>query len=297
MKDSIEDQGGVHAAPRSFPPNGREDCWSEGATLTLIEAWGDRYLQLSRGNLRQNDWKEVADAVNSRQVAVNKPRKTDVQCKNRIDTLKKKYKLEKSKPGTSKWPFFPRLDGLIGPTSSPVPGPPSAAKKSHPSNPLPPTKSFMKSPNPNQNHHHSPNSFIHPNHHDHHHNPTMNAYSAGSSSKSGNSPGTTESSRGGGGRVGAGAQDDAGIEDASARKQKRDQDLAFRELARAVVKFGEIYERIESAKQQQMMDLERQRMEFTKDLEFQRMQMFMEAQLELEKMKRPKYNSGSGKKL
>ncbi|XP_068668345.1 trihelix transcription factor ENAP2-like [Aristolochia californica] len=295
MKDSIEDQEGVHPAPRSLPPNGREDCWSEGATLTLIEAWGDRYLQLSRGNLRQHDWKEVADAVNSRQLAVNKSRKTDVQCKNRIDTLKKKYKLEKSKLGTSKWPFFTRLDGLIGPSSSPAPGPASAAKKSHPSNPPPGIKTSVKSSNPNQNHYRSPNSFHHPNHH-HHHNPTMNVYSAGSSSKSGNSPGSTESSRGGG-RGGAGAQDDTAFEDVRARKQKRDQDLAFRELARAVVKFGEIYERIESAKQQQMMDLESQRMEFTKDLEFQRMQMFMEAQLELEKMKRPKYNSGSGKKL
>ncbi|KAG9453554.1 hypothetical protein H6P81_006458 [Aristolochia fimbriata] len=296
MKDSIEDQGGAHATPRSFPPNGREDCWSEGATQTLIEAWGDRYLQLSRGNLRQNDWKEVADAVNSRQVAVNKPRKTDVQCKNRIDTLKKKYKLEKSKPGISKWSFFTRLDGLIGSTSSPVPGPASAAKKSHPSNPPPGFKSLIKSSNPNQNHHLSPNSFHLPNHH-HHHSPALNAYSAGSSSKSGNSPGSSESSRGGGGRIGNGAQEDTGFEDASDRKRKRDRDLAFRELARAVVKFGEIYERIESAKQQQMMELERQRMEFTKDLEFQRMQMFMEAQLELEKMKRPKYNSGSGKKL
>lgn len=53
-----------------------------------------------------------------------------------------------------------------------------------------------------------------------------------------------------------------------------------------------------SSKQQQMLELERQRMEFTKELEFQRMQMFMEAQLELEKIKRSKYNSGtSGKKL
>lgn len=66
-----------------------------------------------------------------------------------------------------------------------------------------------------------------------------------------------------------------------------------RELARAIVKFGEIYERIESSKQQQMLELERQRMEFTKELEFQRMQMFMEAQLELEKIKRSKYNSGT----
>ena len=65
------------------------------------------------------------------------------------------------------------------------------------------------------------------------------------------------------------------------------EESAYKELARAILRFGEIYERIESSKQQQMMELEKQRMEFTKDLEFQRMNMFMESQLELEKMKRP----------
>ncbi|MEI4856007.1 hypothetical protein, partial [Klebsiella pneumoniae] len=37
---------------------GREDCWSEGATAVLIDAWGERYLELSRGNLKQKHWKE-----------------------------------------------------------------------------------------------------------------------------------------------------------------------------------------------------------------------------------------------
>ncbi|OMP08493.1 putative transcription factor [Corchorus olitorius] len=158
---------------------GREDCWSEGATATLVEAWGDRYIRLNRGNLRQKDWQEVADAVNSRLNGA-KSRKTDVQCKNRIDTLKKKYKLERSKPPPSKWPFFKRIDSLIG--------------------------------------------------------------------------------------------------------------------ARAILKFGEIYERIESSKQQQMMELEKQRMEFTKDLEFQRMNMFVDAQLEMQKSKRQRNLTRSGKK-
>ncbi|KVI07029.1 Pentatricopeptide repeat-containing protein [Cynara cardunculus var. scolymus] len=96
---------------------GREDCWSEAGTETLIESWGDRYLQLNRGNLRQKDWKDVAHAVNANRDELKPPR-TDVQCKNRIDTLKKKYKLEKSKPTPSKWPFFHRLDDLIGAANS-----------------------------------------------------------------------------------------------------------------------------------------------------------------------------------
>ncbi|XP_022746794.1 trihelix transcription factor ASIL2-like [Durio zibethinus] len=221
----------------------REDCWSEGATAALIEAWGDRYLRLNRGNLRQKDWQEVADAVNSRQTGV-KPRKTDVQCKNRIDTLKKKYKLERSKPPPSKWPFFSRIDSLIGGNAS--------VYKKHPSVTFtikPKTASLLKEPK------------------------------------------STESS----------FDDDDGDDD-EVRKEHRVEDVglsdgaACRELARAILKFGEIYERIESSKQQQMMELEKQRMEFTKDLEFQRMNMLVDAQLEMEKSKRQKHLNRSGKK-
>lgn len=77
-------------------------------------------MELSRGNLKQKHWKEVADIVSSREDYGKTP-KTDIQCKNRIDTVKKKYKVEKSKiaggGGPSKWPFFERLDQLIGPTA------------------------------------------------------------------------------------------------------------------------------------------------------------------------------------
>ncbi|CAO2824677.1 unnamed protein product [Amaranthus hypochondriacus] len=95
---------------------GREDCWSEGATSVLIDAWGERYVQLSRGNLKQKHWMEVADIVNKEDPT--KVPKTDIQCKNRIDTVKKKYKTEKLKIangyGPSRWTFFERLDRLIG---------------------------------------------------------------------------------------------------------------------------------------------------------------------------------------
>ncbi|KAF8402601.1 hypothetical protein HHK36_010689 [Tetracentron sinense] len=269
----MENQG-AHATSRAhhhqpFPHSngGREDCWSEGATETLVEAWGDRYLQLSRGNLRQNDWKEISDAVNGRQNGV-KPPKTGIQCKNRVDTLKKKYKLEKSKPPPSKWAFYPHLDHLIGTNAMAT----AANKKI---TPMPshhkPTvvtfsvKPFNENPNPNA------------------------VYSGGSLSKSMlNSAGSTESSRG-----------DERDDDGSVRKHRMDSmnwsdGAAFRELARAILKFGEVYERIESSKQQQMMELERQRMEFSKDLELQRMHMFIEAQLQIKKMKRQKYRPGTG---
>ncbi|KAF3451153.1 hypothetical protein FNV43_RR07244 [Rhamnella rubrinervis] len=81
----------------------REDCWSEEATSTLIDAWGRRYMELNRGNLRQKDWQEVADSVNALHGHTKKTHRTDVQCKNRIDTIKKKYK----KPSPSLSPSPP----------------------------------------------------------------------------------------------------------------------------------------------------------------------------------------------
>ncbi|KDP44730.1 hypothetical protein JCGZ_01230 [Jatropha curcas] len=253
----------LHLSTRPSPSGGggREDCWSEGATETLIQAWGDRYVNLNRGNLRQKDWKEVADAVNARQNGI-KPRKTDVQCKNRIDTLKKKYKLEKAKPPPSKWPFYFRLDSLIGVNATVNPKKKSAA-----------VTLTLKSKSI----------------------PKLELY-----------PGVSNSPEASLDEENDEDDDDIGFDERVIKKQHRMEDVDFsdgaacRELARAILKFGEIYERIESSKQQQMVELEKQRMEFTKELEFERMNMFMDAQMELEKksLKRAKdTSSSSGKKL
>ncbi|KAL2472175.1 sequence-specific DNA binding transcription factor [Abeliophyllum distichum] len=67
------------------------------ATTTLVDAWGSRYLEQNRGNLRSKDWQDVADAINPRHGHTKRTRRTDVQCKNRINTLKKKFKTEKAK--------------------------------------------------------------------------------------------------------------------------------------------------------------------------------------------------------
>ncbi|GAY40460.1 hypothetical protein CUMW_052120 [Citrus unshiu] len=230
---------GTHAATTG---GGREDCWSEGATGTLIEAWGDRYVRLNRGHLRQKDWKEVAESVNSRENGV-KPKKTDIQCKNRIDTLKKKYKIEKAKPPPSKWPFYYRLDSLIGN---------DAVSSKKPANITLRVKSKPRT------------SFV------------------------GRSVSTENDNLSSDGE----ADDDGDDDEIVVKKVHRMEDVdlsdgaACRELARAILKFGEIYERIESAKQKQMMELEKERLEFIKDVECERMNMFMGAQLEIQKSKR-----------
>ncbi|KAL2544506.1 Trihelix transcription factor ASIL2 [Forsythia ovata] len=87
----------------------------------LVDAWGARYLELNSGNLRSNDCQDVADAVNACHGHTKRTRCTDVQCKNRIDTMKKKFKTEKAKIAesngtvTSSWPFLSCIDVFIGP--------------------------------------------------------------------------------------------------------------------------------------------------------------------------------------
>ncbi|XP_042387075.1 trihelix transcription factor ASIL2-like isoform X1 [Zingiber officinale] len=281
------------AAPTRPPNPGpgvpyREDCWSEGETSVLFDAWGDRYIEFNRGNLRQKQWQEVADAVNSRRGAGRRPLRTDVQCKNRIDTLKKKYKVEKSKVadgGESQWPFFSRLDDLIGSAL-----PPSSEKQSMSPPPL-------AHPMPS----HRKGSAL----------PVASAVRPAEPKKK---PGVAISAavdnaffrRAAAAAAAAAADDDDDDEQEkeddgsdslsrsssrSGRRLKRareEEGSGVRELAKAIMKFAEIYERVEESKQRQMIELEKQRMEFAKALMFQKVQIIVDSQMHLAKIKRSK---------
>uniref|UniRef100_A0A803NYE0 Myb/SANT-like DNA-binding domain-containing protein n=1 Tax=Cannabis sativa TaxID=3483 RepID=A0A803NYE0_CANSA len=246
---------------------GREDCWSEGATSVLIDAWGERYLELSRGNLKQKHWKEVADIVSGRD-DYTKAAKTDIQCKNRIDTVKKKYKLEKAKlssgGGPSKWPFYDRLDHLIGPTvkiagavggHNAVSLANSSSQHAHkvplgiPVRGVSPFQG-LRDPKP----HHLQQSLK---------NQKMQHKKRG--------PVDSSSSR-----EASPASTDSFPMDFYEKK---------RELTQAILKFGEAYEQAESSKLQQVVEMEKQRMNFAKELELQRMQFFMKTQLEISQLK------------
>ncbi|CDO96797.1 unnamed protein product [Coffea canephora] len=243
----------------------REDCWSEEATSTLVDAWGRRYLELNRGNLRQKDWQEVADAVNARHGHTKKTRRTDVQCKNRIDTLKKKYKIEKAKISesngtlTSSWPFFARLDALIGNNSK------NQQQKTSPMPVVLPQKRQFSAVD---------DSYFRKN------------YSAVAAAAAAAAEEVEDDE-----------EEDGGSEEDEDEEVEREEgtvagEEGVRRLAKAIERFGEIYERVENMKQRQMVELEKQRMQFAKDLEVQRMQLFMDTQVQLEKIKQSK-RSGS----
>ncbi|CAN1229963.1 Trihelix transcription factor ENAP2 [Linum grandiflorum] len=265
----------------------REDCWSEEATATLVDAWGNRYLELNRGNLRQKDWKDVADVVNSIHGLTKKTYRTDVQCKNRIDTIKKKYKVEKIRvgaaaanggSGASSWRFFDRMDSLIGSNFSDSKKP----QKKQP--PLPPVAlpltnyrrtgaDLMTLPRKR------PAAVAEEGFYRRNYSAVAAAAAAAESS------------------------DEEEEEEEEEEVELEDEEgEGVRRLAKAIERFGEVYERVESEKLRQTVDLEKQRMKFAKDLEMERMKIFTETQIQLEKMKKGKKkqrtsgNGGNGEK-
>ncbi|PWZ39916.1 Trihelix transcription factor ASIL2 [Zea mays] len=237
---------------------GREDAWSDGATSALIDAWGERFVALGRGSLRHPQWQEVADAVSSRDGYSKGPR-SDVQCKNRIDTLKKKYKVERAKP-VSAWQFFDRLDFLLAPTYGNKPGSSGGGSGGHNSNNRGQMPSALRVGFPQRSR-----------------TPLMPAAkrrapspepSVSSESSDGFPPLLALPPAVNGKRK---RPDEARPDGGSGNDRAR----GLRELAHAIRRLGEAYERVEAAKLEQAAEMERQRMDFAQELESQRVQFFL----------------------
>ncbi|KAE8709054.1 DEAD-box ATP-dependent RNA helicase 56 [Hibiscus syriacus] len=314
------DEQGLHekAIVLALPPpqkpksngGGREDCWSESATGVLIDAWGERYLELSRGNLKQKHWKEVADIVSSREGYAKTPKK-DIQCKNRIDTVKKKYKLEKAKVaagnGPSKWVFYEKLDQLIGPSAkipSNTASPASAGGCSGSADflskvPMGIPVGIRSSLNPYRISQVQERRRQQQQLHQRQKQPRMVVLK--NQKKQGPVDMDSEDD---------GDDDDVDSfdslpphptgkkarrvvhKDANSGEKIRKWGNSVRELTQAILRFGETYEQAETAKLQQVVEMEKQRMKFAKEMELQRMQFFMKTQLEISKLKQGKKGAG-----
>ncbi|KAH9611650.1 hypothetical protein KSS87_019057 [Heliosperma pusillum] len=90
--------------------------WSDTAIECLLDAYTDKYTQLNRGNLRGRDWEEVAATVSERH---ENQSKSVEQCKNKVDNLKKRYKLERHRMSSSgvvasHWPWFIKMEAIVG---------------------------------------------------------------------------------------------------------------------------------------------------------------------------------------
>ncbi|KAH9304123.1 hypothetical protein KI387_008527 [Taxus chinensis] len=99
------------------PDRIKRDEWSEGAVGTLLDAYESKWLLRNRAKLKGNDWEDVAKQVSTRSSGA-KSMKTQSQCKNKIESMKKRYRAESASTcnpgsGPSSWPFFARMDGLL----------------------------------------------------------------------------------------------------------------------------------------------------------------------------------------
>ncbi|KAL4285862.1 hypothetical protein S245_065330 [Arachis hypogaea] len=235
------------AAPSTPKPSsgGRNSLtdWTERETFVLLDAWGDKFLQHGRKSLRSEEWQEVGEKVSK----VSKIERKDAQCRNRLDTLKKKYKKEKAKSekmgsGTCKWVYFQRMDKLMS----------SPAQQSGLSCGLDSGEYVFT-------------------------NPRVYLNRANGFDQMRDSPGNSES---------FGEQGSNGHKHKKRRYARySDYDASsFRLLANSIQKFGEIYEKIESSRRQQMVELEKMRMEFHKDLETQKRQILERIQSEISKL-------------
>ncbi|OVA19816.1 MADF domain [Macleaya cordata] len=105
---------------RRVPP----PCWTDDETLALIESYHEKWYSLGRGNLKTPHWDEVADAV-ARRCNLVTPSKTSVQCRHKLEKLRKRYRSEKQRALTapnrfsSSWILFKRMDAMEkGPSST-----------------------------------------------------------------------------------------------------------------------------------------------------------------------------------
>lgn len=217
--------------------------WTEHETLVLLDAWGDRFLKHGRKSLRSEEWQEVAEKVSQE----SKIERTDTQCRNRLDTLKKKYKKEKMKLGeaggsASEWVYFKKIDALLS----------SQVQQTGLSCGVDSGEYVFMNPKVYLNRSNGLDEMM-------------------------DSPGNSTD----------GEEDESeGLPPKKTKNEKmRGSAASFKMLADSFQKFSEIYERIESSKRQQMVELEKMRMDFHRDLELQKRQILERAQAEIAKIR------------
>ncbi|PKA50775.1 hypothetical protein AXF42_Ash017654 [Apostasia shenzhenica] len=102
--------GGSSAAaiPRKSTPG---SPWTDQETAHLIEAYEEKWYSLKRGQLKAQQWEEVAAEIAAR-CGLSAPSKNGTQCRHKIEKLRKRYRSERLRPVRSSWTFFDRIDRM-----------------------------------------------------------------------------------------------------------------------------------------------------------------------------------------
>lgn len=214
--------------------------WSEEESFVLLEVWGERYLELGRRSLRAEDWGEVAEKV-TEMIGVDK---SEIECRNQLDVLKKKYKkeitkMEKTGGGFhSKWSFFKKMDMLMNLRMKGHCGLGCGLDSGE--------YVFMD--------------------------PRMYLDRSNVLDEMRDSP------------AGSDADNDEEEEEQGSGGWEGDDESA-KLLADSIQRFGQIYEKIENSKRKQMLELEKMRRDFQRELELQKKQIVERAQAEIAKIR------------
>ncbi|RDX79040.1 Trihelix transcription factor ASIL2, partial [Mucuna pruriens] len=120
------------SSSRRLPP----PCWTPEETAALIDAYREKWYSLGRTNLKATHWQEVADAVTVQCPNASPAAKTAVQCRHKMEKLRKRYRTEiqrlRSLPvprlnnnnnnaSTSSWVHFKSMDSMEKGPSKPEP--------------------------------------------------------------------------------------------------------------------------------------------------------------------------------
>ncbi|CAI9100300.1 OLC1v1037273C1 [Oldenlandia corymbosa var. corymbosa] len=214
--------------------------WNEEGSFVLLEVWGERYLELGRRSLRGEDWVEVAEKV-SEMTGVER---TELECRNQLDVLKKKYKKERAKMErvgggfVSNWVFFKKMDVLLNLRMRGHCGLGCGVDSGE--------YVFM--------------------------NPRIYLDKSNVLDEMRDSPGVSD--------------EEGDVEDEELERGEEVLDgKSAKLLADSIQRFGEIYEKIESSKRRQMMELEKLRKDFQKEMELQKKEIVERAQAEIAKLR------------
>ncbi|CAN6198892.1 unnamed protein product [Urochloa humidicola] len=133
--DGLPDADAAPLSAAAAPPQKRDE-WTEAGIVRLLEAYEAKWMLRNRAKLKWTDWVDIAREVSAHcaadAAAAGKPAnapggtttsssaKTPNQCKNKIESMKKRYRAEsaavaRAGPAAAgpSWRFFARMDGLL----------------------------------------------------------------------------------------------------------------------------------------------------------------------------------------
>ena len=97
--------------------NGEEkrEEWSARAVALFLDLYEEKYFEMDRGSFRSKDWEQLVERFNME----GGGGKSVKQCRDKMDSLKKRHKLERGRKAstgaeTCSWMWFDKMDGMFG---------------------------------------------------------------------------------------------------------------------------------------------------------------------------------------